>query len=158
VKPNPLLQALTKWSVNKYRWIMLVMACLLSISLGCSHFLIPSLAYRLFSELRLTHAQFTLIFVAPTLVSTFTAMPGGALADQYGVKPIIAIGAFLAVISSFARVLTPNFNGMFALMCLLGISLGFVIPNLPKLVSVWFPPKEVPLANCCLYYGFCIWK
>ena len=131
----------------KYRWIILGIACLACGSLAWSHFLIPSLEYCLFPELGLTHTQFTLIFIAPTLVCTFTAIPGGALADRYGVRRIVAIGLFVAGISGFSRVFISNLEEMVALMCLLGVAFAFVIPNLPKLVGIWFPPEEIGLAS-----------
>ncbi|MCK4824809.1 MFS transporter, partial [bacterium] len=57
----------------KYRWVILGMAWLVSMCLGWSQFLVPSLAYCLFSDLSLTHAQFTLIFTAPTVVAIFSS-------------------------------------------------------------------------------------
>lgn len=130
----------------KYRWVILGMAWLTFACLDWSQFLIPSLAYCLFPELGLTHAQFTLIFTAPVLTAIFASIPGGASADRYGIRLTVAIGAFLGGAVGLIRAFTPNFVGMFALMCLLGIAFGMIMPNLPKIVSVWFPPRQVGLA------------
>jgi NNP family nitrate/nitrite transporter-like MFS transporter len=36
---------------------------------------------------------------------------------------------------------------MYVLMCLFGLSFGLLMPNLPKLVKIWFSPKEAGLAS-----------
>lgn len=117
------------------------------LCMGWSLFLIPSLAHNLIPELGLSHMQFTLIFAAPILIAAFSAILGGAVADRYGIRLIAAIAIFLAGVVGLARAFTPNFVGMLALMCLLGIPLGALIPNLPKLVSNWFPPRQAGLAS-----------
>jgi len=127
----------------KYRWVILGMAWLTVSSMTWSYFLIPSLAYCLFPDLNLTHIQFTLLFTAPTLVAAFSCIPGGALADRYGIRLIVAIAAFLGGVCGLVRAFTLSFEGMFIMMCLLGIPLGMLVPNLPKMVSLWFPPREI---------------
>jgi nitrate/nitrite transporter NarK len=130
-----------------YRWVVLGIAWLLLACMSWSWFLIPSLASWLFSDLGLTHLQFTLIFTAPILASIFAAIPGGALCDRYGIRLVAAIAAFVAAVFSLARAFTPSFAGMLALMYLFGIPFGIVLPNLPKLVGIWFPPKQAGLAS-----------
>lgn len=131
----------------RYRWLVLGMAWLTLVCMIWGWFLIPSLAYCLFPELGLTHMQFTLIFTGPILLAIFATILGGALGDRYGIRLIVAIGAFLAGVIGLARVFTPSFGGMFALMCLFGIPYGMALSNLPKLVGVWFPPREAGLAS-----------
>jgi nitrate/nitrite transporter NarK len=60
-----------------YRWIILGLAWLVLLCLVWSWFLIPSLAYCLFPELGLTHAQFTLILTAPFLIGILIPILGG---------------------------------------------------------------------------------
>ncbi len=131
----------------RYRWVVLGMAWLTLVCVTWSQFLIPSLAYRLIPELGLTHMQFTLIFTGPMLIAIFAAIPGGALGDRYGIRLIVAIAVFLGGVIGLARAFTPSFEGMFALMLLYGIPFGTVLPNLPKLVGIWFPPRETGLAS-----------
>ena len=127
---------------NRYRWVILGLAWIVLAAIHWSWYLIPSLAYSLSPELGLTHEQFTLILTGSLLVAIFTAIPGGALSDRYGIRLVVAIAAFLAGIIGLGRAFTSSFEGMFTLVCLFGISLGFVIPNIPKLVSIWSSPKQ----------------
>jgi nitrate/nitrite transporter NarK len=130
-----------------YRWVILGLAWLVLACLVWCWFLIPSLAFRLFPELELTHAQFTLLFTAPFIFGFLAPIFGGALGDRFGIRGIVAIAAFIAAITGVARVWTPSFEGMFILMCLFGIAYGIIMPNLPKLAGIWFPPHQVGLAS-----------
>lgn len=130
-----------------YRWVVLVLAWLVLACLVWSWFLIPSLAHLLFPELNLTYAQFTMILTAPFLIGVFTPIAGGALGDRLGIRLVVAMAAFLAGIVGIARTAAPDFGVMFALMCVFGISYGVVMPNLPKLVGTWFPPRQIGLAT-----------
>jgi len=126
----------------KYRWVVLGIAWLSAVVIFWSWYLIPSLAYYLLPELGLTHTQFTLISTGPLLTAIFTAIPGGALGDRYGIRVIVAIAIFWVGIVGIIRIFASNFNEMLILMCLLGVSYGLVVPNLPKLVSIWFQREQ----------------
>lgn len=130
-----------------YRWIILGLAWSVLVVMVWSWFLIPSLAYLLFPDLHLTHAQFTLILTAPFLVGIITPIPGGVLGDRLGIRAVVAAAAFIAGITGLARVGSSSYETMFVLMCLFGIAYGIVMPNLPKLVGIWFPPQQIGLAT-----------
>jgi MFS family permease len=109
--------------------------------------LIPSLASRLSPELGLTHMQYTLIFTAPALMGIWVAITSGAAADRFGIRLVVTIAVFLGGAASLARAFAPSFEVMFILMCLVGLSVYGATPNLPKLVAIWFPPKQAGLAS-----------
>ena len=132
---------------SSYRWIILGLAWAVLAVMVWSWFLIPSLAFQLFPELHLTHAQFTLILTAPFLIGILTPLPGGALGDRFGIKVVVGCAAFIAAVTGLARLGASNFETMFVLMCLFGIAYGIVMPNLPKLVGIWFPPHQAGLAS-----------
>jgi MFS family permease len=111
-----------------------------------SWFLIPSLASRMSPELGLSHMQYTLIFTAPPLMGIWGAITAGAAADRFGIRPVVAIAVFLGGAAGLARAFAPNFEVMFILMCLVGIAIYGATPNLPKLVGIWFPPRQAGLA------------
>lgn len=131
----------------QYRWLILGLAWLVLTGVAWSWFLIPSLAYALIPEFDLTIEQFTLILTAPLMIGMFIPIPGGALGDRFGIRVIVSVVAFLAGILGISRIFFPDFMGMFILMCLYSIPLGIIMPNLPKLVSIWFPPNEAGLAS-----------
>ena len=140
----------------RYRWVILGVAWVTLMCIFWSWYLIPSLAYCLFPELGLTHMQFTLILTGPILIAIFTAILGGALADRYGIRSTMIIAAFLAGALGLARASTPSFGGMFVLMCLFGIPVGFAMVNLPKLIGIWFPPRQTGLASGIFTSGMAV--
>jgi nitrate/nitrite transporter NarK len=130
----------------RYRWVILGIAWITLLCLYWSWFLVPSLASRLSPDLGLSHMQYTLIFTAPVLMGIWCAITAGAAADRFGIRRVVAIAAFLGGAAGLARAFAPSFEVMFILMCLIGIAVYGSMPNLPKLVAIWFPPKQAGLA------------
>jgi nitrate/nitrite transporter NarK len=130
----------------KYRWVILAIAWVTLLCLYWSWFLIPSLASRLTADLNLSHMQYTLIFTAPVIMAIWCAITAGAAADRFGIRKVVAIAAFLGGAGGLCRAFAPNFPVMFILMCLLGMAAFGSMSNLPKLVAIWFPPKQSGLA------------
>jgi len=130
----------------RYRWIILGLASLTLLCLYWSWFLIPSVASRMSPELGLSHTQYTLIFTAPVLMGIWGALTAGAAADRFGIRVVVGTVLFLGGAAGLARAFAPNFAVMFILMCLVGLSVYGATPNLPKLVAIWFPPRQAGLA------------
>jgi nitrate/nitrite transporter NarK len=130
----------------RYRWVILGIAWITLLCLYWSWFLLPSLASRLSPDLGLSHMQYTLIFTAPVLMGIWSAITAGAAADRFGIRWVVAIAVFLGGVGGLARAFAPSFEVMFILMCLIGIAVYGSMPNLPKLVAIWFPPKQAGLA------------
>ncbi len=132
---------------TNYRWVILGMTWIIQFLGRCSWLLVPSLAYCLFPELGLTQMQFTLILTGPLIAAIFLSFLGGGFADRYGIRLAVSIGSLLYGIAGVARAFVSSFEGMFMLMLLMGAVDSFTRPNLPKLVSVWFPRRQVGLAT-----------
>jgi len=130
----------------RYRWVILGIAWITLLCLYWSWFLVPSLASRLTPDLGLSHMQYTLIFTAPVMMGIWCATTAGAAADHFGIRRVVAIAAFLGGAGGLARAFAPSFEVMFIMMCLVGIATYGSMSNLPKLVAIWFPPKQAGFA------------
>ncbi len=130
----------------KYRWVILGVAWLTLFCLYWSWFLVPSLASRLTPDLNLSHMQYTMIFTAPVMMGIWCAITAGAAADRFGIRKVVTIAAFLGGAGGLSRAFAPNFEVMFILMCLVGMAAYGSMSNLPKLVAIWFPPKQAGFA------------
>jgi nitrate/nitrite transporter NarK len=130
----------------KYRWVILGIAWMTLLCLYWSWFLIPSLASRLSPDLGLSHMQYTLIFTAPVLMGIWSAITAGAAADRFGIRRVVSIVVLLGGAGGLARAFAPNFEVMFIMTCLVGIAVYGSMSNLPKLVAIWFPPRQAGLA------------
>lgn len=132
---------------SSYRWVVLGLAWLATVGVGWILYLTPALAYKLVPDLGLTPTQLTFIFTTPYLMAVFFNLPGGALGDRYGIRPVVTIGILLVGLSTLTRAWVSSFGEMLALACIFGIGFGVTFPNLAKLVAIWFPPREMGLAN-----------
>jgi len=130
----------------RYRWVILGVAWVTLLCLYWSWFLIPSLASRLTADLGLSHMQYTLIFTAPVMMGIWCAITAGAAADRFGIRRVVAIAAFLGGAGGLSRAFAPNFEVMFIMMCLVGMAAYGSMSNLPKLVAIWFPPRQAGFA------------
>jgi NNP family nitrate/nitrite transporter-like MFS transporter len=80
------------------------------------------------------------------MMGIWCAITAGAAADRFGIRRVVAIAAFLGGVGGLARAFAPNFEVMFIMMCLIGIAAYGSMSNLPKLVAIWFPPKQAGFA------------
>ena len=141
---------------TSFRWIVLATAWLAMVGVGWILFLTPALAYDLVPDLALTPTQLTLVFTAPVLMGTFVNIPGGGLGDRYGIRLVVGVAIGVAGLSTLAKAWVSNFGEMLALACVFGIAYGAAVPNLPKLVAVWFPRKEAGLASGIYMTAFAV--
>uniref|UniRef100_A0A0D6R8C5 Major facilitator superfamily (MFS) profile domain-containing protein n=1 Tax=Araucaria cunninghamii TaxID=56994 RepID=A0A0D6R8C5_ARACU len=86
----------------------------------------------------------------------FSAIPGGALADRYGGKIILAWGV---AIWSLASLLTPWASGhsvgmLLAIRALFGLAEGVALPCMNIILSRWFPNTERATAVGLSMAGF----
>jgi MFS family permease len=138
---------------SRYRWIVLGVAWLATVSLFIAHNIPAGRPHDLIPGLGLSRVQYSLTITGPMLGIVVAAMLGGALADRYGARPIVGIGAILGGLGAIFRIFVGSFGPMFGLSIILGIGTALVFSNLPKIVAMWFPPKQVGLATGFYYTG-----
>jgi len=138
---------------SRYRWIVLGVAWLATVSLFITHNIPAGRPHDLIPDLGFSQVQYSLTITGPILGIAVAAMLGGMLADRYGARPIVGIGAILGGLGALFRTFVDSFGPMFGLSIILGIGTALVLSNLPKIVAMWFPPKQVGLATGFYYTG-----
>jgi MFS family permease len=138
---------------SRYRWIVLGVAWLATVSLFVTHNIPAGRPHDMIPDLGFSQVQYSLTITGPMLGIVVAAMLGGALADRYGARPIVGIGATLGGLGAIFRIFVGSFGPMFGLSIILGIGTALVFSNLPKIVAMWFPPKQVGLATGFYYTG-----
>lgn len=128
-------------------WIMLACAWLLAFAMYGPMLCIPPMEHIIREELLISHAQVGLLFAIPVTVLVAVAIPSGFLADKFGIRKVVGIGATVMAVGSLMRGTFTSFSILFAYTCLYGIGFSLIYPNLPKLVSVWFPREKAGLAT-----------
>lgn len=129
------------------RWIVLTIAWSAFFGIAMSWYTMPTLQPRIVEIYQITSQQFRLALTLPFLVAGVLAIPGGMIADRVGIKRAASFGIFVAGIGFLIRSIGGNFVDLISAMTVIGIGLGLILPNLPKLVNVWFPPSETGLAT-----------
>lgn len=129
------------------RWIILGLAWAVFFSVAMAWYIMPTLQPNILELYDITGSQFQLALTVPFGVAAVLSIPGGMLADRFGIRRAASLGMTISGIGFLLRSQTGGFGMLMGSMLLVGVGLGVVMPNLPKLVSVWFPPEETGLAT-----------
>lgn len=97
--------------------------------------------------LGLTTTQFYVSLTATSVAPIFLSLFGGMLSDRFGVRRIVILGSLLALVGTLLRLVSFGFVDFFIYNILLGVGIGVIFPNLPKMVGLWFPPKQIAIAT-----------
>ncbi len=95
----------------------------------------------------ISYPQFATALTLPFLAGAFFSIPGGLLADNIGIRKAASLGFAVASIGFLIRSISGGYMVLLSAMIIVGIGLGTLMPNLPKLVSIWFPPDETGMAT-----------
>ncbi len=137
-----------------YRWPMLAYLFLINLTVnGFVVHVLPPVFPRIAVEMDLNYAQLGSIWGALALGMLFFSLIGGVAADRFGVKRVISVALICAAVLGGVRGLATNFWILWLCMLFMGVSYGFVIPNLTKGVAMWFGPTELGRANGLLLMG-----
>ncbi len=127
---------------------MLVYFCLIDCFLnGLNIGVVPPLLPEIATELSLTHTQVGIIWGSWFLGMMLFSLVGGAMADRFGVKRVIAGALIFSAVFCALRGFMPGFQGLTVAMFLFGVSLAFIVPNLTKGIGMWFGRTELGRAN-----------
>lgn len=138
---------LSQSPVTPYRWVVLGIAWLSFFSLAMSWYVMPTLEPMVLNLYRITPQQYSTALTIPFLVAAVLAIGGGMLADRLGIRIAASLGVLIAGLGFVARAHVAGYISLLVPMMLVGVGLGLLLPNLPKLVSIWFPPHEAGLAT-----------
>jgi NNP family nitrate/nitrite transporter-like MFS transporter len=129
--------------LSPYRWVILAIAMLGTFIGSYAQFQLPPLAYKLMPALNLSPSQFSALMAGPMTGSLFICILGGALADRFGVKKVVAVGFFFSVIGCYFRSVTDSFWPFLLMTVLAGLASGLLVGNLAKLFGAWFPQRQM---------------
>jgi len=109
-------------------------------------------------DFHLTHVQLGWVFSAFVLGYALFQAPGGRLADRFGPRKIITLGAiWWGVFTSLTAFVPAGLTGMLAVLLgvrfLLGVGEAVVYPACSRLVASWIPSQERGLANGWIFAG-----
>ena len=139
-------------SSTPYRWVVLAIGAIVqAVVAGAAWTIMPVLFYEISQPqsvgLGLSLVELGAIWGMMPLASAICCIPMGIGGDRYGVRWVVGIGILLAAVAGTLRGTSEGFTQLLVWMFIFGIGYASIGPNLPKLVGMWFPAKELGLAN-----------
>ncbi len=138
-----------------YKWYMLTLAmatnaCVAAAPLICITVLFKEIS----TALGLDLVQIGLTWGISSLPAVVMLLAWGALGDRLGPTRILAAGAVLIGAFGALRGLAYDFPSLLAAVLLFGCASPLVAMNTIKAVGMWFPRRQLGLANGVLAMGF----
>jgi NNP family nitrate/nitrite transporter-like MFS transporter len=147
----------SKRSGSYYRWYILLLAMGTYGSIaGSARLCMPVLFPEISTELGLSMVAIGTIWGMDPLAGVFMGLPGGLLADKFGVKRMLTIVCILAGVFGALRGFSVDFLSMAAFMFLFGLMAAVTPSIVPKVTAVWFAGKRLGLANGMLNVAWSI--
>jgi CP family cyanate transporter-like MFS transporter len=133
--------------ISGYSWLMLTLVWLLSFAVNLMVLAPAPLLGAIMSELGLTHSEAGLLVALPPLMYVLLSLFGGSLADRWCPKRVAGLGSLLMFVGGVVRGLVGSVDALFVFTAVAGASVALTIPNLPKVISSWFPSDRIGVAT-----------
>jgi MFS family permease len=134
-------------SPTPYRWVLLALAWMTQVAVNASTLIMPSLASQIIPALKLNAETYHMVITAQLILPIFLSPFTGGLGDRFGVKRVIGAGMAVVALAGIGRIWAQDFALVLVLMMVIGAATAFIQPNVPKLVGVWFPTRQMGLAT-----------
>ncbi|MGV9203801.1 MAG: MFS transporter [Promethearchaeia archaeon] len=139
---------MNKEAYSSYRWAILMVSWVCMFILSFGWYVMPSLSFLLPEIYEISVPQYNLAITFPFLIAGILCIPGGMLADTLGIRKTVTISMIFGALGFIGRAyLTGGFPVLLLSMSGVGIAMGLMFPNIPKMVSAWFPPKQAGFAS-----------
>jgi len=141
----------------RYKWYLLALVMLTNMLISA----IPGMAMSVLSkeisqDLHLTLAQVGVVWGIGSLPAIFTSLLAGAIGDRLGPKRVLVAGCLVVGLLGAARGLAGSYASMVMIVFLVGAFNPFINTNGIKICGLWFPPRQLGLANGGISMGMAI--
>jgi MFS family permease len=126
------------------------------VIVGAERMCMPVLFKEISVDLGLSMMAIGMIWGMDPLAGVFVGLPGGLLADRFGVKRTLIVLCTLCGVFGALRGLSNNFAGMAAMMFLFGLAVAMVPSIVPKVTAVWFSGRYLGLTNALINISWAI--
>lgn len=104
-------------------------------------------------KLDVTLDQFGFLIALVPLPLVMLCIPGGLLADRFGVRRTVLMGGIIMGVSGLLRGFAADFQMLAVTMFFCGVGYSIAYPNMPKVTGTWFSFKEYALASGVMFTG-----
>jgi ACS family glucarate transporter-like MFS transporter len=127
-----------------------------AIIAGAERMTMPVLFKEISSDIGLNVVSIGTIWGLDPLAGVFIGLPGGLLADRFGIKRTLTVVCLLAGIFSAFRGFSTSFVTLAGTTFLFGIMAAMTPSIAPKTTAVWFSRQQLGLANALLQVGWTV--
>ena len=118
----------------------------------------PVLFDRMAEDLNLSMVAIGVVWGADPLAGVFIGLPGGLLADRFGVRRTLVVLCILAGVFGALRGFSVNFFTMSAAMFLFGLMAAAMPSVVPKVTADWFIRKHLGVANALIHVSWAVFS
>jgi MFS family permease len=135
-------------NASKYRWWILTMACLVNIIvIGLSWMCMPVLFIEISQKTGWSLAKLFASWGMIPLAIVFLNIPAGIIGDKFGTRWVAGIGIIVMGAVGALRGFSDTYTAFMIWMFLFGCTFPLAGVLLPKLLGMYFPSKELGMAN-----------
>jgi MFS transporter, ACS family, hexuronate transporter len=131
---------------GSYRWVVLGLATVLQVGVSMPQQTPAAIGPILTRELGLSRSELGLLTSAIWGGMLLGMLPSGVLADRFGERRVIAVGATLLGLVLLLAAQAPTFWWLFGLLLLAAFGSSSASPGGTKAIASWFPPHQRGLA------------
>lgn len=128
-------------SLSPYRWVILLVSCLVIFVADYMQYQLAALAYVIMPDLNIDVAQFSALLLGPILAGVFASIPGGSLADRFGSKGVVTVAIVISLLGAFGRLIASDFVTMLVMMVVIGVAPAVLQAASIKFYGSWFEDK-----------------
>jgi ACS family glucarate transporter-like MFS transporter len=148
---KPLLRGRLRWLLIFWMFTISAIAYLDRVNISIAGHFIQE-------EYHLSTVELGWIFSAFLIGYAAFQAPGGRLADRFGPRKILALGAiWWGVFTALTALISPSLAGVLAILIVVRFALGLgeaiVYPASNRLVAKWIPSSERGIANGFIFAG-----
>ena len=143
---------------NHVRWVLIAWMFVISAVAYLDRVNISIAGGLIEEQYHLNHIQLGRVFAAFVWGYAFSQAPGGRLADRFGPRRVLLLGAiWWAIFTSLTAAVPATWAGalvvFIAVRFLLGVGEAVVYPASNRLVAGWIPVQERGFANGLIFAG-----
>ena len=131
---------------ESYRWVILVLAWVVGLVLAMPFFAYPPLLPEITLDLKMSTTETALLMSLTTLAFTSFHLVGGISADRFGTKKTMSLGLTILSASTLLSATANTSILELTTRLMTGVGIGLTGVCIIKVLSNWFPKKELPLA------------
>lgn len=142
---------------SNYKWYILILAALTgAFAIGVPAVCLAVLFQEMMVDLKLTLVQTGLLWSIGSLPAIVTSPLSGALIDRFGAKRVMLAGILLVSLTAALRGTAHDFNALIVIILFIGGLVPLVTNSSYKVCGVWFPHRQLGLANGILSMGMAL--